>query len=346
MHDADEGGTLGIGMSYDAPQPADDGEQRPGTALRRRRGSRFATCVGVVGLLASATTSAAEKPQNENRIVPVTPAREDTAISGIKREFDTTKSSHNPALRQKGDVPRLTMPEMPASTAGGWSPPKPPEPEKKSANWLVEAMDRQAGDQKAGRRDGLLDDKERAAGSRAKANGMDGADRGRAEAAKRQENFDSKGEASDSARSAPTVVVDNPLTRYLGDWMTPQDYALLKPGLTASLAAVGAREAGAPSAAATLTASAPSTGIETGAGRAVPPLEIAPKPRENPFLQALNSPVAPVFAPPVPLTKPEAPKNAGVYALPPPRPEPPKSPVPDFVKPAQDEKYFKPLKRF
>jgi hypothetical protein len=155
-------------------------------------------------------------------------------------------------------------------------------------------------------------------------------------------------------RIVPTTSVVNPLNRYLGDWMTPQDYSLLKPGLAQSamngLNHEGSREGGLviPGSNALRPGAVDQPGLRSSnVTNDVP----AAKPKENPFLQALNAPAVPVnppssFVTPAQVVTVSPPKISMMAAPPAPVSEPAKSKVPDFAKPVQDEKYFKQLKRF
>lgn len=293
-----------------------------------------------------ALIGAAHAAESEDRIVPVTRAPDNTAISAAKPEFDSIKSSRDPALQQKGDVPRLSVPEMPAASAPGWTPPSKAIQEKKSSNWLVDAMEKQDADRKARNR-GDKSDRDRDSPSRNTGDPLRDELKARGEV---QTGEARPGQTPDDERRSPSTAVNNPLTGFLGGWMTPQDYALLKPGLDKMALPVGERDAVNPAALRLPGTSLPgTTGPDGSLANGVSPL-LPSKTKENPFLQALASPpVAPLGAasnsaaaamlpPPKPV----------VTALPPPPPpiEPPKSQLPDFVKPAQDEKYFKPLKRF
>jgi hypothetical protein len=125
----------------------------------------------------------------------------------------------------------------------------------------------------------------------------------------------------------------------MAGWMSPQDYKLLQPGMGAESAAnLVARGESSPVAIAT-------PGIEGGALAKAVPVRSSQPPRDNPFLQefvapapsntgtvgAAPAPIAPLAAKPV-VALPEAP--------------PQKAGTPAFVKPNDDAKYFKPLKRF
>jgi hypothetical protein len=133
----------------------------------------------------------------------------------------------------------------------------------------------------------------------------------------------------------------NPLNAFLADWMTPKDYALLKPGLQSSGTSTVALPAGPK-----VSIAQPGSAL-FGNQASLLSSEASPapvtKPTENPYLQALNEPAPVVTVPPTPPANP-VPAPAVAPALPvPPQPQ---SKIPEFAKPATDNKLFKPLKRF
>jgi hypothetical protein len=146
-------------------------------------------------------------------------------------------------------------------------------------------------------------------------------------------------------------MITNPLTTFLDDWMSPQDFALLNPGRSGRSSGVlplpdlGLTTGG-------LTAGPPSL---AGANRGADSTPLAPRGdrpgagRENPFLAALNPPVASVTgAAQTPRLAVSVPGPAAVAtpSLQSPPSPPPAPRTPDFARPPADEKYFKPLKRF
>lgn len=314
------------------------------------RAAQFAaaTLLGLLGAGAGAPCGVAA--ESEGRFAPVVRPAEGDSITVSKKEFDAVKSSRDPALQPKGDVPRLSAPEMSTGISGfsGLPATKPTDPkEKKPANWLIDAMEKSASADRNKRSSrGLAD------GERERDSSDNPLTRSAGDAAKDGSNSardsDSGNAKEDNDRKTTTVV--NPLDRYLAGWMSPQDYALLKPGLTE--AANGGR-AGGKDALSSLP-QAPGTMGLPGANTisalvpgAPAPLIAPPPPKANPYLEALNAPApipAVTYVPPAVVTP--APK-VPVFAAPPPAPiDPAKSKLPDFVKPAQDEKYYKQLKRF
>jgi hypothetical protein len=141
----------------------------------------------------------------------------------------------------------------------------------------------------------------------------------------------------------------NPLAKYMADWMSPKEYALLKPVAEKSDldGFSGAQDSTASSSGQTgfdLSTLAGLAGTSGSANNS--PVFSAPTSTENPFLAGLVAPdsgpaslpptsqVPPVVAPPAATPPPTAPVPAE------------RSTIPDFAKPAIDDKYFKPLKRF
>jgi hypothetical protein len=156
----------------------------------------------------------------------------------------------------------------------------------------------------------------------------------------------------------------NPLSPYLAEWMAPGDYAMLKSVLDAS----ARRDANGPGifgggsgtgpgweAPAVRAPMSPGLGIgDTRANTALPPgVGGAAGSPSNPYLEALSVPrfeapgaggfAAPVAVPafPPPASSAASAPVAPVDALP-----MSKSKRPDFVRPLEDEKPFKTLKRF
>src|SRR5439155_2140718 len=118
------------------------------------------------------------------------------------------------------------------------------------------------------------------------------------------------------------------LTRYMGDWMTPQDFALLK----SSLGNNAAKDAFSPGGTMPGTSAAPAADLATASGveaalgaigtmRSVSPTT---SPRENPFLQGLATVGSPATLLPPPSAVPASPPSgsASIFVAPPPPPEP------------------------
>lgn len=225
-----------------------------------------------------------------------------------------------------------------------------PAPKASATNWLLDAMR----------------ENQRSAGTSArqlpaKAATKPGDERSltRASGTDPFERHTPNGSSSDEAR--------NPFSRYIEQWMSPQDYAVLRPALAPLPGASLAPESRPPVAgnAAIAIGAAPSSAL-------VPTTTLDPPPhrdgrrgdsRPNPYLEAL-----------APVRRADPPGFAGTVRTNSPIPVPPVSPgprttsagrpevanpanpevrnlssatgIPEFVRPADDEKYFKPLKRF
>ena len=285
----------------------------------------------------AAEESAAAKPPPPNA----------DAIDVAKQEFQAIKSARENALQPKGDLPRFTVPDMSPSAPGPTTLRAKSEAlEKKSKNWLLDAMEK-SGDARKDRDRGRTDPDRKRSGS---ARGIEdeqttsdglGAER---ETNSRQE----KAEVSERGDRKPEAVF-NPFTRYLGGWMTPADYALLKPGLDSALAGASpVKSAATPS---PLSLELPDlAGGDAGLSGLSAPSRggvVTPAPHENPYLSLMNS-VPPVPTPNAPAVVPPpiAPTLAPASVAGPPNIPPAKSTVPDFAKPPVDEKYLKQLKKF
>jgi hypothetical protein len=297
--------------------------------------------VGPVVFLALATAGwAAERetvpgPSSASEPAPV------DAVEAAKRDLQEIKARRNGLETPRADLPRFDTPEMHAGApsqpqaSSRLSPAEAAALKKKSANWLVDAM------AKKPERPG--DAKPDADKSRAEADDtLDKRDQPATKELKREEERDRPDKAN--SRFSKDLVV-NPLTTFMAGWMTPQDYKLLQPGLTSetSTGFAGSRDG----------SFAPVVGnaggdvlFPTAASTAIDRANAAPRP--NPFLQDFNAPsplsaAAPV-TPSLPASSPQSPK--AVELPPPPAPLQPKSTLPPFVKPLDDAKYYKPLKRF
>lgn len=271
----------------------------------------------------------------------------DDSISAAKRDFESLRTIRENALHPSSDRPRLSLPEI--QTGAPQPSVLPAETEKdakakrRSANWLIEAMEKGAEDAKnkgEGRRSSKQTaeletwlEKENAA-------------------EKREFNLVPE-EKAPEAESAKKEVesVSNPLAPFLAGWMTARDYALLQPGTTSAPNSVASTLASPPGGAPTVGADL-AVALPGGESRSLfrgpekPALTVG-EPAANPYLSAMTetAPSLERFTPPptVTLNLPSAPAPASYAPLP-----PPVAParIPDFVKPVSDERYFKPLKRF
>ena len=310
---------------------------------------------------------------------PVAPKTEAASILGAKRDLEVINAVKDarlsPALT--GSSPRLALPEL-RTEAAAVPPPalRAVKPEATGKNWLLDGMaqtarirresrDRQpsTGTNRGSSRispDQDLDGRGSAFGS----NSGDGQNATNPLDPLDSQLTRSRGVASAEQAGSSLVPGDesrvpgasNPLTPFLGDWMTPRDYALLRPSLEKASPGGGVGSGDArfslPGAADFAIESSLNRGIPGGLTTATP-IRIDPPPGANPFLESLNrieiAPPAQVAPSPglpgvalIPRSAAQsgpAPASAGVSA--PVRPS-----VPDFPKPLHDEKYFKQLKRF
>lgn len=297
--------------------------------------SRFAPVWFLVATAAFAqgtASSTAEKPA---------PPIED-AIEAAKRDFNTVKAARGAALQQpKMDLPSMSAPELqtaPAMPRLQATPKLDPKAARKSANWLVDAMTKS--DEKE-----LRDPHETIAESMLR-------EREAADAKDPRMAKDARGNAArdeNSPMAEKRVGPEfNPLSRYMAGWMTPQDYTLLKSGLDGAAAAslTSRGDPSLPSVGSDLSVLGDAgSALDLSSGTRTAPFAL-PKPSENPFLQSLTSGGAPAttsFAPP---PAPSSVSTSPTLAPAPAPSAPTKSKIPDFAKPAMDEKYFKQLKRF
>jgi hypothetical protein len=264
------------------------------------------------------------------------PAPTEDAIAAAKREFDAVKSARTTPDLTTADLPKFSAPQL---QVGGSALPTPPRrvaekanAQKKSANWLVDAM--AESDPKAAKGDPRGAREKALAGFEAKA-----ADESSAQQKEKR------------PEKKPAVPVVNPLDRYMESWMTPQDLALLKPLLRPDNASPLSDVDPLKIPSLTDSARGQRGGRE---GSALAANDVAGKPkavRENPYLAALGMASGPATAPamltptpPLP-TAPRAPAPAAVPVT----PEPPaaqKTTVPSFMKPREDEKFNRQMKRF
>ena len=309
-------------------------------ACHSRGGARHGRALLALALTigASGGSAAAEKASTAPAVRP--PVVEDS-ISSAKRDFDAVKAARNPALQQKGEVPRIGVPDLrTGAPAPGPTAPKKLGTEKKSANWLVEAMEKQQPRKDRGRDS----DRDKFGRDTSKSSSDPETEPDDFIETKKRNESDAITAEEDKRKDEPV----NPLASYLGEWMTPQDYALLKPSLERSLSKSGLEGSTSP-----ISSLAPSLGPIGGSeSNAAPGANVRGAlgmlPRENPYLATVGpapqSPIAsgPVFVPPpAPVSSAPSPVMG-----PAPLAEPPRSKIPEFAKPAQDEKYFKQLKRF
>ncbi len=273
---------------------------------------------------------------------PAAPA--DDAIASAKRDFDAVKSTNRSSVEGLPGLPAANAPE--ASAPMSAPQPMPARmgtvPENKPANWLVDAMMKKSGKDGEKPADEKLPD------------------------AKSAGKLDLLAQVRDATPAKSAAIPENeklaktsgpefnPLTPFMAAWMTPQDFTLLKPTGGSAAAPEAIAHSAAPAANPSVESNL--SMVDKGGGAdglgfshaASPPAA----PMENPFLQTVASPPPGAFSLSLPPSSVITP--TGVSATPttmnaftpPPDLAPPKSNLPDFVKPADDEKYFKQLKRF
>lgn len=301
----------------------------------------------------AAKSGTAETPSSTTAVTPK------SGIDSAKREFEAMKASRDPAHRdQRTALPGISVPQLhveergPAPAILPGKNAKQDPAAKKSSNWLVEAMDKEAarnGKNERGERERIFsrrsDEEEREGGAVSRSDPA--LERARGDSAAEERKYDD--ETTNRKRAAEAA---NPLTRYLEGWITPKDYAVLRPSLEESL---GGREL-AQSAAGPATPGgiAGTVGIG-GVGSAMmgdaTKTPVSPVPRENPYLEAMQTrpefgASAPTFAVAPPNVAPPPAPPASIAAPAPPIVPSARSKIPEFAKPQQDERYFKQLKRF
>lgn len=301
--------------------------------MSRGQNRRAFGAVWLAGWCALVRVDAAEER------APAAPSKED-AISAVKRDFEAVKSAGNPALQPKGQLPRMTAPEL--RTAAPAIEPRAatrePMTTQASPNWLLDAMEQRP--TARGRSRETPGDFETPSANPLRRGG--------------ERESSARGSAVEFLSESQRELVRggvNPLTHYLGSWMTPQDFALLGPRLNPG-APTPALTAGAPTG---TTPAASPTGVPGtenkawfGGVRAPPPAAYGGAPPINPYLAALEfrpptSGLAPATLPT--MVSPSQTVLPAAATVPPPVSSPqPK--IPEFVRPLQDEKYFKQLKRF
>jgi hypothetical protein len=284
-----------------------------------------------------------------------TPASE-SAISAAQRDFDAIKAAKDSGV-PKGEMPRITVPDLQVglgeSLARPLQSPKDAKAKKakESANWLIDAMEKKPADQNR-TRDAKSGRDRDSVGDADSLNTEKATESGSLDLVQMQTRQESAARAEkDRMETAQAPNAINPLARYMNDWMTRQDYSLLQP-VAANTDGPGAGNGISGSAGAVANSVGAPGGLDAifGSGP-VDKSPIAAAPRENPFLQALSLPSLPPassFAPPPSPLPSLAPMNSTPAYAPMPPPEQPaqRNSVPDFAKPADNDKYFKPLKRF
>ncbi len=264
----------------------------------------------------------------------------------VRKELEATKNTRTPAAQPAAGMSSSALPDWqgatiippPTSPAGR----KIPGRETKPSNWLVEAMSQTNSSLGSS---GTEENRATAVGDARLLPEKNVSRRFGSEKAA------AGGDLRELKPLAGQPVASDPFARFMGGWMTPQDYALLKPvAVGESTPRDASRETG--SVAPSLNARTPelSTSIRThgvveSARKQVP----SPAPRENPYLQALAAPSIasrPALAAPKPTTISPSRPVAGTVSIQPAATPPPPAKAPDFPSATDDEKYFKQLKRF
>jgi len=288
-----------------------------------------------LSLAFAATAAVAADGDGAEEKPAAVPASEGDAIAGAKRDFEAMKASRAGMAQPKDATPRVSLPGLHTAPAepAPWAPAGTVAPEAKPDNWLVDAMEKGADVRRP----------------RSRAD-RDHAQRG-SEGKLRPDNRPDGGERPAFAEinlreNDPTL---NPLTRFLSGWMTPRDYVLLQPALGGIPAAPASGysevnplplSGGRPSQTELGESDFRLKGRDTfHAGRLPQPV--------NPYLpQPPPSGGRPTALSP-PVSLPAVAGSGTAISSPPPAPVPANtSKIPEFARPAADEKYFKQLKRF
>ncbi len=287
---------------------------------------------------------------------PPAPAAK-TSIDAVRQDFDAIKALRQPGGQPKGELPRITLPELPPSEreATLWPTDKQSKKgmieDRKTKNWLIEAMEKPADSgqgNKHSRDRNKTDDDQTLFVNRAEST---------TEAAL---TMAAKGEVSADERHGknterePVPPAPNPLAGFMAGWMTSKDYALLQTkgdGAAATNASRTSPADGLPAASGFL--SVEPSGMAAIDGATLIPAggskrPVSGNPRENPYLQlALPEPAPALLTQPQIVAPSATISTARIMPGPAPALEVPARPNrPDFAKPLTDDKYFKPLKRF
>jgi hypothetical protein len=285
---------------------------------------------------------------------PAEPAQD--SIAAAKKDFATIKSLNSPAdakdalpsmdLKSVSPGPGAARPEAaPAIVPDDELSLDPSKKKDKDAtgNWLVDAM---AADRKS--------DRARADGSR------DAAGRGDRDLQREPDRAGSRGEADAQAtadsreRSAakePSEPVYNPLDAYMSGWISARDHDLLLPAAKNEGFAGGDPARARPGPSADGAPAEPEISFEAILSQGDAPAWSAPSQAPNPYLAGFDAdPASPVkaFAPAEmpdfsPAGDRAAPASFGSQAG---SLDASRSFIPDFAQPADDDKYFKQMKRF
>ncbi len=295
--------------------------------------SRFA----LIWLLVATTVWAQESPSPP--VEKSAPPTED-AIAAAKRDFNAIRGARGASDSSNADLSSLSAPELQttAPLPRLQSTPKADSgAANKNANWLVDAMMKQDGKE-------ARDSHEPISTAIQHDGETTSAQDQRTSANPRAANAEGNLSVAEK-RTGPEF---NPLARYMVGWMTPQDYALLKPGLDGAAAAslTSRGDPSLPAVGSDLSVLGDTgSALDLGAMNKAAPFAL-PKPADNPFLQSINGGGASTSGAFVTAAAPSLPAASISLTPVPVEVAPVKSKIPDFAKPAMDEKYFKQLKRF
>jgi hypothetical protein len=282
-------------------------------------------------------------------------------LEQAKRELEATKGGRikesESGLRElRTAVPPMSLPVAPTA------PPPTPRAEARNAaekpgrNWLVEAMERKPG-ANAGKGEGRAERPGREMLLDETGSESDGREREGLSSTREAAREPRRGEREREGERKREAEV-NPFARYLREWVSPQDFALLQSTVTAPRDTGAAKTAGYVSADESDISSAVATsrrgdmGLTAYFGGRGPGPETASargRTAENPFLQFLPGEISasrsaaqvpgapsqpnPGFSPAQPVIGPPVAPN-------------PRGAVPDFVRPIADDKLYRQLKRF
>ncbi|HVS52331.1 MAG TPA: hypothetical protein VHD62_08240 [Opitutaceae bacterium] len=306
---------------------------------------RLAPCIAVA--LATALVVRVGRAE-EPSAATAKPADAESGIAAAKRDFDTVKAARDTnAANARGELPRIALPEFspaPSDARPALAPSSATPLPAKSTNWLLDAMQTKPAANRADRNDATNRDersRELAPFPNESLREHDDATNARQQDAREKSSDNARDNSMMTNRTAAAAL--NPLARYMGEWMTPQDFALLQP--TLGNAKDGAGLAAAPALPGVVGTSGEFDALDLTANfdRGAAKTSMPSAPRENPFLPTLNAP--PAVAAPLPAPPPAVSAPTPLFA-PTPESAPAKPAIPDFAKPGTDEKYFKPLKRF
>lgn len=310
--------------------------------------------LGTVAILAFACAAALPQPTwAADASSAAAPAPTDDSLATAKRELDQLKRAAAAGSFDNGSgaLPSVAIPQVHADDEPVLiTPPRDPtklKPKQPSANWLVDGVmqakrdadkstDRSGPDRRRTRDTDLL------SGDKS-----DPRSSGDTDKAFDPEKLADSPKNADAPPSARPDTVFNPLSQYMASWMTAQDYSMLRSGLD--------KPAGSPTdAVATPPAAGPDSGglsalAGMGGGSLAAPRTggySAVAPPDNPFLGGLSLPDAPPTTNVASATPPAVLPPPPLVSPPPPPQQPEHSTIPDFAKPSDDDKYFKPLKRF